>query len=356
MTNRLTVNLGLRYDYQSPCIEKDDQLTFFDAEATDPLTGRKGMVRLVGRDGGSRYQTDPDRNNISPRLGFAWQFATKMVLRGGYGFVYYPGSGGIGSAPSDLGGGGFLTSTPVNLVGSSTPPAAPNTPPPGASLRSPFNSGYFEPPATAVGASVTTAFRDLTTPHAQTWNLSVQRELPGRMIAEVAYVGTRHEDLWINIARNAVPSSALSQGTALDALTPNPFFGTVRTGDSLLTAANTRASQLLKPYPQYVGVTRFRDSVGQSWYDGLTLRLERRSASGLTYQVRTSAARGHRPGKVRRPRKFGDRSDDLSKSKSVAEDDRTHVVTTYFIWELPVGRGQRWANTGWIAHVIGGWR
>jgi TonB-dependent receptor-like protein len=117
VTSRLTVNLGVRSDYQSPWVEKDDQLTFFDEDATDPLTGRKGIVRLVGRDGGSRYQTDPDRNNIAPRLGFAWQFAEAMVLCGGYGIVYYPGSGGIGSAPSDLGGGGFFTVTPVNLVG-----------------------------------------------------------------------------------------------------------------------------------------------------------------------------------------------------------------------------------------------
>jgi hypothetical protein len=358
MTNRLTVNLGLRYDYQSPWIEKDDQLTFFDPQATDPLTGRKGVVRLVGRDGASRYQTDPDRNNISPRLGFAWQFVKAMVLRGGYGFVYYPGSGGIGSAPSDLGGGGFLTSTPVNLVGSATPPAAPNTPPPGASLRSPFNAGYFEPPATAVGASVTTAFRDLKTPRAQTWNLSVQRELPGRMIAEAAYVGTRHSDLWINMPRNAVLSSALSQGAALDALVPNPFAGIIQRGDSLLTAANTRASQLLKPYPHYTGITRFRDSVGESWYNGLTLRLERRSASGLAYQVSYTLSREEDTV----PERFGSRGssvidpNDLSKSKSVAEDDRTHVLTSYFIWELPVGRGQRWVNTGWLSHVIGGWR
>jgi hypothetical protein len=358
MTNRLTVNLGVRYDYQSPWIEKDDQLTFFDAQATDPLTGRKGIVRLVGRDSGSRYQTDPDRNNVSPRLGFAWQFAKSMVLRGGYGFVYYPGSGGIGSAPSDLGSGGFLTSTPVNLVGSGTPPAAPNTPPPGASLRSPFKSGYFEPPATAVGGSVTTAFRDLRTPHAQTWNLSVQRELPGRMLAEVAYVGTRHGDLWINLSRNAVPSGALSQGTALDALVPNPFFGIIQRGDSLLTAANTRASQLLKPFPHYAGVTRFRESVGESWYSGLTMRLERRSASGVTYQASYTLSREEDTV----PERFGSRGssvidpNDLSRSKSVAEDDRTHVLTSYFIWELPVGRGHRWANAGWISHVIGGWR
>lgn len=358
ITNDVTVNLGLRYEYQSPWMEKDDQLTFFDANATDPLTGRKGLIRLVDRDGASRYQTDPDRNNIAPRLGLAWHFTKPMVLRGGYGIVYYPGSGGVGSAPSDLGGGGFLTSTTVNLVGSGTPPAASNTPPPGASLRSPFNSGYFEPPATVVGSSVSTAFRDLQTPYAHMWNVGLQRELPGQMIGEVVYVGTRHEHLWVNISRNAIPSDALSQGTALDALVPNPFVGIIKTGDALLTATNTRASQLLKPYPHYAGITRFRDSVGDSWYNGVTLRLERRGTKGLTYQVAYTLSREQDTV----PERFGSRGsvvidpNNLTKSKSVAEDDRTHVVSTYFIWPLPVGPGLRWANRGWLAHAIGGWR
>ena len=358
VTNTLTVNIGLRYEYQSPWLEQDDQLTYFDAAAADPLTGRKGIVRLVGRDGASRYQTDADRNNLAPRTGFAWHFTKSMVLRGSYGIAYYPGSGGIGSAPSDLGGGGFLTATSVNLVGSGTPPAAPNTPPPGASLRSPFNSGYFEPPATAVGGSVTTAFRDLETPYAHMWNVSLQRELPWRMIGEAAYVGTRHEKLWINRSRNAIPSEALAQGTVLDALVPNPFAGIIRTGDALLTAATTRASQLLKPYPHYVGVTRFRDTVGDSWYRAMTLRLEKRASQGLTYQV--SYTWSQEEDTV--PERFGGRGsvvidpNDLSKSKAVAEDDRTHVVSSYFIWEFPIGPGQRWLNHGWLAHVIGGWR
>src|SRR5262249_38487825 len=148
------------------------------------------------------------------------------------------------------------------------------------------------------------------------------------------------------------------QGTALDALVPNPFFGIIRTGDGLLTAANTRASQLLKPFPHYVGVTRFRDSVGDSWYRGVTFRLERRSATGLTYQIAYTLSREEDTV----PERFGSRGsavidpNDLSKSKSVAEDDRTHVVNAYFIWELPVGPGHRWKDSGWIAHAIGGWR
>jgi hypothetical protein len=358
ISSRLTLNLGLRYEYQTPWIEKDDQLTFFDDGATDPLTGRKGLLRLVGRDSGSRYQTDPDRNNISPRVGFAWRLAKPMVLRGGYGMVFYPGSGGIGSAPSDLGGGGFLTATGVNLVGSDTPPAAPNTPPPGASLRNPFRSGYFEPPATAVGGSVTTAFRDLETPYDHMWNVSLQRELPAQMIGEVAYVGTYHNKLWVNLSRNAVPSDALSLGTSLDALVPNPFFGIIRTGDALLTAANTRASQLLKPFPHYAGITRFRDSVGESWYRGVTFRIERRPSKGLMYQAAYTISREQDTV----PERFGGRGsavidpNDLSKSKAVAEDDRPHALTTYFIWELPVGPGRRWLSRGWLAHALGGWR
>jgi hypothetical protein len=357
LRNRVTLNLGVRYEYQTPWLEQDDQLTFFDADASDPLTGRKGVVRLVGRDG-SRYQTRPDRNNIAPRLGAAWHVTKSTVLRSAYGIVYYPGSGGIGSAPSDLGGGGFLTSTSVNLIGTDTPPAAPNTPPSGASLRSPFRSGYFEPPATAVGGGVSTAFRDLETPFAHMWNVSLQRELPWGMIGEVAYVGTRHEKLWINLARNVVPSDALSLGPELDALVPNPFFGIIKTGDSLLTAANTRASQLLKPFPQYTGITRFRDSKGDSWYRGMTLRLERRSGKALDYQVAYTLSREEDTV----PERFGGRGsvvvdpNDLQKSKAVAEDDRTHVVTSYFIWELPVGPGQRWLANGWVSHVVGGWR
>ena len=355
ISDKLTVNLGLRYEYQSPWKEKDDQLSFFDAGAVDPLTGRNGVIRLVGRDGASRYQTDPDRNNLAPRLGLAWHFDEDTVVRGAYGVVYYPGSGGIGSAPSDLGEGGYLTRTSVNL---GAYPAAPNTPPAGASLRSPFTSGYFQPPATQVGASATTAFRDLQTPWAHTWNLSLQRRLPWNVLGELAYVGTRGQKLWVNLARNAVPSDALSLGSALDTMVPNPFYGVIRTGDGLLTQPNTRASQLLKPFPQYAGLTRFRDSAGDSWYNGLTARLERTSANGVSMQVSYTLSREEDTVAER----FGSRGsvvidpNDLSKSKSVAEDDRTHIVSGHFIWQLPVGKGRRWANQGWLANVVGGWR
>ena len=282
------------------------------------------------------------------------------MLRGGYGMVYYPGSGGIGSAPSDLGGGGFLTTTGVNLGQlPSNLLGAPNTPPPGSSLTSPFTAGYFEPPATQVGGSVTTAFRDLETPYAHMWNVSLQRELPWQMVGEVAYVGTRHRHLWTNLARDTVPAEYLSQGVALNQPVPNPFFGIIRSGDAALTGRTTNAAQLLRPFPHYTGIARFRDSVGDAWYNGFTLRLEKRAEKGLTYQLAYTLSREEDTV----PERFGARASngivdprDLGRSRAVVDDDRTHVLTANFIWELPLGPGHRWASSGWIAHVIGGWR
>ncbi len=353
VTRTFTLNLGLRYEYQTPWSEAADQLSFFDPDAVDPLTGRKGVLRLVGSDGASRYQSDPDRNNLAPRMGFAWKPRENTVLRGAYGIVYYPGSGGIGSAPSDLGGGGYLTQTDVNL---GIYPAAPNTPPPGASLRSPFTSGYFEPPATQVGSGLGTAFRNLKTSYGHMWNVSIQQRLPWRLVGEVAVVGTRGLNLWHNNARNAIPSDALALGSALDALVPNPFFGVIKTGDSLLTQPTTRASQLLKPYPHYTGLSRFRDSVGDSWYKGFIARVDGNAAS-LVFGVNYTLSRQEDTV----PERFGGRSttidpNDLSKSKAVSDDDRTHVIKGHFVWELPFGHGRRWINQGRLANVIGQWR
>lgn len=102
---RLTLNLGVRWEYQTPWTERYNQLAFFDPAATDPLTGQKGVLRFVGRDGLSRYQTLPDKNNVAPRLGLAYRLARNLVMRAGYGIFYYPGSGGIGGGIGDMGSG-----------------------------------------------------------------------------------------------------------------------------------------------------------------------------------------------------------------------------------------------------------
>jgi len=183
----LTVNLGMRWEYASPWTDRYNQLGFFDPGVTDPVTGRKGLLRFVGHDGNPRTQTDPNKHDFAPRVGLAWQFAKNMVLRSGYGMFFFPGSGGIGAGASDL-GSGFLTQTSVYL---GPPPAAPNTPPAGASLANPFVTGLLYPPTTLIGSSLYTALRNWRTPFNQMWNLSIQRTLPAGMLLETAYAGSR---------------------------------------------------------------------------------------------------------------------------------------------------------------------
>ncbi|MGH8247852.1 MAG: carboxypeptidase regulatory-like domain-containing protein [Gammaproteobacteria bacterium] len=348
---RLTVNLGLRWEYQTPWTDRFNQLGFFDPQFPDPLTGQKGLLRFTGRDGNSRYQSDPDKNNFAPRLGLAWQFHRKTVFRLGYGLFYFPGSGGVGAGASDL-GDGFLAQTSVFL---GPPPAAPNTPPPGASLARPFEGGFFTPPSTGVGGGINTAFRDWVTPFNHHWNANFQHTLTQTLLVEVAYVGSRGQRIWINRSRNAASTDFLSLRSGLDDLVPNPFLGKITTGS--LSAANVRRSQLLLPFPHYTNVGRFRDAVGDSVYHGMTVRVDKRTSHGLTVQASYTVSKQIDNVQER----FGGRSNfidpnNLSLSRSVGEFDRPQYFITNYIYELPFGHGKRWAGAGWPARLLGNWQ
>jgi hypothetical protein len=347
----LTFNLGMRWEYASPWTERFNQLAYFDPDATDPLTGRKGLMKFAGRDGNPREQSNPNKRNFAPRVGLAWQFAPQMVLRAGYGRFYFPGSGGIGAGASDL-GSGFLTQTSIFL---GPPVAAPNTPPPGASLGDAFQAGFFLPPSNGVGSGVTTAFRNWPTPLNQQWNLSIQRTLPGGFLVETAYAGSRGMRYWVNRSHNAVSTQYLPLGNALNDLVQNPFFGVITTG--ALSSATVRRTQLLMPFPHYTGVTQFRDAIGDSVYHGFTLHIEKRTRHGLTFQANYTISKEIDDAHKR----FASRAsfidpNNLRISRSIAEWDRPHYLVTNYIYELPIGPGKSWLRGGPLARVVGNWQ
>jgi hypothetical protein len=352
ITRSLTFNLGMRWEYATPWTDRFNQLGFFDPDFTDPLTGRKGLLRFVGKDGAPREQTDPNKTNFAPRVGLAWQFMNNMVIRAGYGMFFYPGSGGVGAGAGDL-GSGFLTQTPVFL---GPPVAAPNTPPVGASLANAFQSGFFLPPSSAVGSSISTAFRDWPTPVNHQWNFNIQRTLPGGLLVEAAYVGNRGMRYWINRSRNAASTQYLSLGNALNDLVPNPFAGTITTG--ALSAATVRRSQLLLPYPHYTGVTQIRDAIGDSIYHGFTLHVEKKTSYGLTLQANYTLSKDI----DNAPERFASRSDNfidpnnLSISRAIASTDRPHLLVMNYIYELPFGPGKTWLKSGLLSHVLASWQ
>jgi hypothetical protein len=348
---RLTLNFGMRWEYQTPWTDRYDQLAFFDPDAIEPITGEKGILRYAGRDGNHRYQFDPDRNNFAPRFGLAWEFKKDTVLRIGYGLFFFPGSGGIGSGVIAL-GDGFLTRTPVFL---GQAPEAPNTPPEGASLANPFTSGFIPPPTTGVGAGINTMFRDWVTPFNHQWNLNIQRTITRDMLIEVAYIGNRGQRIWIGRSQNAVSTDYLSLGSALNELVDNPYLGQITTGP--LSAEKIRRSQLLRPYPHYTDVFRNVDAAGDSIYHGMTVRVDKRFGYGLLFQAAYTVSKHiNNVSENFFARALYIDPNNLSLSRSVAEYDRPQILALSYVYQFPFGPGKRWLGRGWAGSLLGNWQ
>ncbi len=184
VTRDITLNIGIRWEYQTPWTERYNHLAYFSPGTTDTVTGLPGVLSFV--DNSNRYQSDPHQTNIAPRLGLAYHFAKNTVFRAGYGWFFAPSSGGIGASPGDL-GSGSEASTPVFL---GPVQAAPNTPPPGSSIANPFSTGLTAYPNTLIGNSIGAVFRNWYTPMNQAWNANVQHTIKGVLI-EAAYISER---------------------------------------------------------------------------------------------------------------------------------------------------------------------
>ena len=273
----LTINLGLRFEYQTPFKERYNQLAYFDPAGTEPVTGERGVLTMTSAS--HRYPSNPNRN-WAPRVGLVWSFLPGTVFRAGYGIFFAPGSGGVGSSPGDLGSGSSVSTS----VYFGQTPAAPNTPVPGASLANPFVTGLRPYPNSLVGSGIGAIWPEWPTPMNQMWNANIQRSLGSNLLVEVAYIGSRGMRIWNNYNRDATYPQYLSMGTQLNNLVANPFYGKIAIGT--MSAATVRQGILLVPYPQYGGsINQIRASVGDSVYHGFTLRAERSFAHGLMFQA-----------------------------------------------------------------------
>ncbi len=349
VTRALTLNLGVRWEYQTPYNERYNQLAYFDPNLIDSITGLKGVLAFTTPS--NRYQSLTNKKNFAPRVGLAYTFLRNTVFRAGYGLFYLPGSGGVGASPGDL-GSGSQASTPVFL---GQAPAAPNTPPVGASLANPFATGLLKYPNTLIGNGIGAVFPNWVTPVNQMWNASFQRSVLGNLLVEAAYLGSRGQRIWTNIAANAVDPKYLSLGSQLNALVPNPFFGKITSGN--LSPATVRQSAILSPYPQYTSINNIRGAVGDSVYHALALRADKRFSKGLLFQVSYTFSKLIDNVQER----FGGRSSftnpyDLRQSRSISDNDRSRIFVSNFVYELPFGTGQRWASHGPVGKILGNWQ
>jgi hypothetical protein len=354
-TSTLTLNLGVRYEYETPRRERYDQLTNFNYTAVPPLNAPgfdlHGTLAFPGVGGLSRYQGNPDRNNFSPRAGFAWHPISKTVLRGGAG-IFYGNNWGVGGAPGTYGVSGFSAAT--NVVSSLDGVT------PSATLISPYPTGLNQPTgntaggATLLGQSVTFYDRNNVTPYTIQYNFDIQRELPYSLLLDVGYVGTHNLKLPANQILNQLPDSALPLRDALRTLVPNPFYGQIAVG--ALAAKTVSRAQLLTPYPQFTGITSAQTNWAASRYNALQVKLEKRFSKGFTmlasytWSKMMDQSTGSFSGET-----LGGGAiqnwNNLNAEWSPSQLDQTHRFIINTVVELPFFRGPRTL----LGRVLGGW-
>jgi hypothetical protein len=356
VTRKLTLNLGVRYDYDAPRTERYNRMNFFDPNAVSPLAGKvagfpnlKGGVRFVGVDGNPRHQYFKDTNNLAPRLGLAYQVNEKTVVRAGYSHIFGPSNQ---AAQGTVGPFGFRIEYPwLSTVDGITPLNL---------LRNPYPLGFRQLPGAAdglltqAGANLQSVLQDTVTPWSRQWNLNIQRQLPWQTSLEVAYVGTRGLQLSRNgeggLDLNQLDPQYLALGSQLNQQVDNPFFG-LGTGGFFAQPRIARG-QLLRPYPQFTSITPLYSSGNSSNYHALQVTFTKRLSQGLLIDGNYTWAKNIEEGLNHQ------NSYDIRSSRALSDIDIAHRFVVSYLYELPFGKGRKFGGSApsILNAIIGGWQ
>jgi len=345
-TSRLTLNLGLRYEYEGGTTERFNRnVRGFDTTTSNPIeTAARAayaanpipeiapanfQVRggLLFADETHRGFWIGDKNNFQPRAGIAFRLSDRSVIRGGWAMFTVPYLiDGVQQA-------GFSQS--ANLV-----PTFDNGLTFRATLANPFPDGVPRPPGASLGLA-TFIGRDIEfvpvnrkNGQAQRWQLSLQRELPGQWLVEAAYIGGRGYDLSVDDdALNAVPAKFLSTSSVRDQATidfltanvANPFRGLAP--GTILDANTIQRQQLLRPFPEFANI-RTRRNDGSSIYHSGQFRIEKRFSRGYTLLGSYTWSRLIEKVSFLNPT-------DAQFEKRISINDAPHRAVVSGVWQIP---------------------
>lgn len=372
VNRKLTVNLGLRFDFERPTSERFNRTANgYDFVTPNPIQDAAranyarapiaevpvagfntiGGLTFAGVGGTPRGLWDTDWNNLAPRIGFAYLMRPDTVLRGGYAIFF-----------SNLGADTVAVYQPGYTATTSLIPSRNNGQTFEATTQNPFPNGLLpiagnsNGMATFLGQGITSLRRDMRHPYMQRWSASVQHSLPWRMMFDVAYIGSRAVGLLWSQALNAIPGQYLSTSPVRDQAridylsqqVPNPFASLPQfTGTSLATA-NVSRTQLLRPFPHFPGITQNARN-GYSWYHALQARFEKRLSSGFTTTVSYTWSKSMDASTVLN-------ENEASPYESISSFDRPHNITISAMYDLPFGYKSRWlSGSRWLDQAVGGW-
>ncbi len=286
-TRKLTVNMGIRYEIQTPFTYRHDAAAVFNPNVLNPISALVGgsyYGALQYLSSSNRYSYDPDYKNVAPRIGFSYQARPSLVFRGGYGIFYPPSI--LCCYVADQ--AGYSSTTPVPY---SFDTISPN---PAVSIANPWPNGYV--PITGnslgememVGYGVGSNFRNRPSAYVQQYLAGVQWAITANDSLDVNYVGNHGIHMSEGgFNHSQVDPKYLSMGeSALNALVTNPFYGHIDPGaPCALGQQQITESQLLSPYPQYCGVGEEDAPIGFSNYNALQAAYNHRFSKGLTALV-----------------------------------------------------------------------
>jgi hypothetical protein len=381
LSAKLTLNIGFRYDVDTPRTERYNQMSYFDPSASSPLTvpglNLHGAVEYVGVDGNPRTEFNTYWGEVGPRFGLAYQPFNHTTFRGGYGMYYDPSDVGVvGNAVT----GGFLgydaITTGVNNV-----PSAPWLPL--EFLRNPFPFGIQtavgnrEGSSTLLGQALTNIpVRSLNqTPQEQSWSLGIQHQFPWSILMDAEYIGRKGTHLYsmgysnefdalppnLADAFRADPSYYLAQ-------VPNPLQGLLPNSPDLSGASIPRW-KLYVPYPQYSngaasGISSSFVPWANSIYNAAQLRIEKRFSSGVEFLFSYvfqksiddsslgSSGYSFLTGGSTTSESVARDPNNLRLDRSLSVFSIPQIAQLSFLYQLPWGR----RLTGWQGVVLRGWQ
>ncbi|MBI4905185.1 MAG: TonB-dependent receptor [Acidobacteria bacterium] len=381
LTPRLTLNLGLRYEFEVALRERFNRSALgFDTTYVQPISaaaqaayakiyptisggfaqlppaafGLRGGMTFAGQHGndGSLYNTP--KNIFMPRLGIAYRLNNKTVLRSGFGAF----AGFLGERRGDVLQNGFTQNTNMVLTNNNGLTFLTN-------LANPFPNGVAEPvgsaagPQTFLGQGFSFFNQNPKVPITMRWEASLQREFRS-FLFEANYIGnkTNHIELTRNI--NTLPYEYLSTSKIRDdvynnlltATFPNPMVGLVPgNSQGIYTGTTTSRQTLLSPYPAFgANAINTTENTGYAWYHSFQFTASKRFHKGYTIQGSYTFQKWRQAVNLLN-------AADLAPIREISDADAPHRINISSVWALPFGKGRAFLSdtNALVSRLVGGW-
>ena len=391
LSRRLTLNLGMRWDYEGPVHEKYNRLVNgFAFQSASPLGSVAGYTNsftyqgtplsftfpsaqllggptFAGTNGAPSGIFHPQYDNFGPRVGFAYDMGHDMVLRGGWGVIYGQQLLELGAAP------GFSGITTAN-----TQPGSPGVFNPNITFANPIQTGLLPIVgsgyglATNTGSSITFPDPNMDVPRTQQYSLEIQKRLGKDWLFSVAYIGSRTTRLIVNQNLNFIPLADLpytpnftpnttapggggaATNSFLSATIANPFTVPAQysseTKGTFLQAGKVGQGQLLYQYPQFSQVTENWEPIGRSHYNSLQAEVVKRFGYGLEFSANFTWGKTLQSTGFLNPQ-------DPSPRQTISQNDMPRLFKLNFVYFAPFGPGRKFLNqtNGVISRIVSGW-